>query len=122
MVHKIKLVWQRMWVIGLNMFEETSEEHGIWESHLTTLSYAQHSVSDVVGEVEGFADGETIKHVAKRHVWMVFVTGETNDILVENEVPFVEGILELGVKHLKWFKGFIVTFDFSKNWFGSLFE
>ncbi|GJW29549.1 hypothetical protein Tco_0046424 [Tanacetum coccineum] len=109
-------------VIGLNIFEESSKEHGIWKSHLTTLSHAHHSVDDVVGEVEAFADGETIKHVAKRHVWMIFVTGETNDIFIENEVPFVEGILELGVKHLKWFESFIVTFDISKNWFGSLFE
>ncbi|GJZ30599.1 retrovirus-related pol polyprotein from transposon TNT 1-94 [Tanacetum coccineum] len=115
MIHKIKLVWKRMWVINLNMLEESSEEHGIWKSHLTNLSHANHSVDNVVCEVEMFADGETIKHVAKRHIWMIFVTGETNDIFIENEVPFVEGILELGVEHLKWFKGFIVTFDFSEN-------
>ncbi|GKE83619.1 hypothetical protein Tco_1557361, partial [Tanacetum coccineum] len=72
------------------MFEESSEEHGIWKSHLTTLSHDHHSVDDVVGEVEGFGDGETIKHVAKRYVWMIFVTDETNDIFIENEVPFVE--------------------------------
>ncbi|GJX02180.1 hypothetical protein Tco_0186093 [Tanacetum coccineum] len=78
------LIW-RIWVIGLNMFEESSEEHGIWKSHLTTLSHAHHSMDDVVGEVEGFADGETINHVAKRHVWMIFVTGETNDIFIKNE-------------------------------------
>ncbi|GJX70904.1 hypothetical protein Tco_0308075 [Tanacetum coccineum] len=56
------LIW------SLNLFEESSEEHEIWKSHLTTLSYAHHSVDDVVGKVEGFADGETIKHVAKRYV------------------------------------------------------
>ncbi|GJT65090.1 hypothetical protein Tco_1016570 [Tanacetum coccineum] len=85
----------------VNGVEESSEEHGIWKSHLTTLSHAHHSLDDVVGEVKGFADGETIKHVAKRHVWMIFMTDERNDIFIENEVPFVEGILELGVKHLK---------------------
>ncbi|GKB98354.1 hypothetical protein Tco_0984491 [Tanacetum coccineum] len=74
-----------MWVIDLNMLEELSEEHGIWKSHLTTLSHAHHSVDDVVCEVETFADGETIKHVAKRHVWMIFVTSETNGIFIENE-------------------------------------
>ncbi|GKA82401.1 retrovirus-related pol polyprotein from transposon TNT 1-94, partial [Tanacetum coccineum] len=51
------LIW-RIWVIGLNMFEESSEEHGIWKSHLTTLNHVHHSVDDVVGEVEGFADGD----------------------------------------------------------------
>ncbi|GKC81049.1 hypothetical protein Tco_1136766 [Tanacetum coccineum] len=84
------------------MFEESSKKHGIWKSHLTTLRHAHHSVDDVVGEVEGFSDGETIKHVAKRHVWMTFITGETNDIFIKNEVPFVESILEFSVNHLEW--------------------
>ncbi|GJY38773.1 hypothetical protein Tco_0425137 [Tanacetum coccineum] len=75
----------RVWVIDLNMFEESSEEHGIWKSRLTILSHAHHSVDYVVGEVEGFSDGETIKHVAKRHVWMIFVTSVTNDIFIENK-------------------------------------
>ncbi|GJX96820.1 hypothetical protein Tco_0352618 [Tanacetum coccineum] len=75
----------RMYREDLQFVRESSEEHGIWKSHLTTLSHAHHSVDDVVGEVEGFTDGETIKHVAKRHIWMIFVTGETNVIFIENE-------------------------------------
>ncbi|GJR87428.1 hypothetical protein Tco_0211439 [Tanacetum coccineum] len=95
------------------MSEESSEEHGIWKSHLTTLSHAQHSVDDVVSKVEAFTDGEEIKHVAKRYVWMIFMIGETNDIFIENEIPFVEGIFELGVEHLEWM---VLRYDEDKDW------
>ena len=82
MVHKIELVWQGLWVIGLNMSKKSSEEHGIWKSHLATLGYTRHSMNDVVGEVECFADGEIIERVTKGHDWMILVTGEINDIFI----------------------------------------
>ena len=79
-------------------------------------------MDNLVGEIEWFANGKTIEHITKRHVWMILMTGETNDIFAKNEIPFVESIFEFGVEHLEGFKSFIAAFELSTDWFGSFFE
>ncbi|GJU53544.1 hypothetical protein Tco_1227258 [Tanacetum coccineum] len=58
MVHKLEVIGQRIRVIGLNVLEESSKKHGIRESHFTTLGYTYHSMSNVVGKIEGLPIGE----------------------------------------------------------------
>ncbi|GJR23440.1 putative ribonuclease H-like domain-containing protein [Tanacetum coccineum] len=79
MVHKLEVIGQRIRVIGLNVLEESSKKHGIRESHFTTLGYTYHSMSNVVGKIEGLPIGEAIKHITQACVRMIFVSAETYD-------------------------------------------
>ncbi|GJU33064.1 hypothetical protein Tco_1176653 [Tanacetum coccineum] len=65
MVHKLKVIGQRVWLFGSNILKKPSEKHGIRESHFATLSHTYHSMSDIVSKIEVFANGETIEHVAQ---------------------------------------------------------
>ncbi|GJT26113.1 hypothetical protein Tco_0906388 [Tanacetum coccineum] len=76
---------------------ESSKKHSIRESHVATLGHAYHSVGDVIGKIEGFANGETIEHIAQACVWMIFVSGEAYDIFTKNEFPFFEHFFQFGV-------------------------
>ncbi|GJX87599.1 hypothetical protein Tco_0339613 [Tanacetum coccineum] len=67
MVHKLEVIGQRIRVIGLNVLEESSKKHGIRESHFTTLGYTYHSMSNVVGKIEGLPIGEAIKHITQAY-------------------------------------------------------
>ncbi|GJV23375.1 hypothetical protein Tco_1376070 [Tanacetum coccineum] len=64
MIHKLEILGQGIWVVGPNMLVESSEKHNIRESHVATLGHAYHSVSDVIGKIEGFPNGETIEHIS----------------------------------------------------------
>ncbi|GJY75853.1 hypothetical protein Tco_0480969 [Tanacetum coccineum] len=59
------------------------EEHGIWESHFTTLSHTYHSMSDIVSKIEVFANGETIEHVAQGCIGVIFVIDEAYGIFTD---------------------------------------
>nr|GEW51650.1 hypothetical protein [Tanacetum cinerariifolium] len=75
MVHKLEVIGQGVWLFGPNILKKSSEEHGIRESHFATLSYIYHSMSDIVGKIEVFANGETIEHVAQGCIGVIFMTG-----------------------------------------------
>nr|GEW40265.1 hypothetical protein [Tanacetum cinerariifolium] len=51
-------------MIGTNVFKESGEKHSIGKCHIGTFGHTHHSVGNVVGEVEGFFNGEVVEHVA----------------------------------------------------------
>ncbi|GJV52303.1 hypothetical protein Tco_1448044 [Tanacetum coccineum] len=110
MIHKLEFIGHGIWVVCPNMLIESSEKHSIRESHVATLVYAFHSMSDVIGKIEGFLNGETIEHVTQSCVWMIFVPGETYGIFTKNDVLFLEHFFQLGVNHLEWIEDGFVTF------------
>ncbi|GJR79407.1 hypothetical protein Tco_0150192 [Tanacetum coccineum] len=122
MVHKLEVIGQRIRVIGLNVLEESSKKHGIRESHFTTLGHTYHSMSNVVGKIEGLPIGEAIKHITQACVRMIFVSAEAYDIFTNNDFPFFEHFFHFGANHLEWIEGDIDTFAFLEFGFGSFME
>ncbi|GJS12654.1 hypothetical protein Tco_0407126 [Tanacetum coccineum] len=75
MVHKLKVIGQRVRLFGLDILKKPSEKHGIKESHFATLCHTYHSMSNIVSKIEVFANGETIEHVAQGCIEVIFVIG-----------------------------------------------
>ncbi|GKC84729.1 hypothetical protein Tco_1140446, partial [Tanacetum coccineum] len=108
-----------IWVVGPNMLVESSEKHNIRESHVATLGHTYHSVSDVIGKIEGFPNGETIEHISQACIWMIFVSSEAYGIFTKNDVPFLEYFFQFGVNHLEWIEDGFITFHCTIFGFGS---
>ncbi|GJW21096.1 hypothetical protein Tco_0031718 [Tanacetum coccineum] len=122
MVHKMKFIGQRIRVSGLNVLEESSKKHGIREIHFTTLGHTYHSMSNVVGKIEGLLIDEAIKHTTQACVRMIFVSAEAYDIFADDGFPFFEYSFHFGANHLEWIESDINTFDFLEFGFGSFME
>ncbi|GJU82734.1 hypothetical protein Tco_1285099 [Tanacetum coccineum] len=99
MVHKVVYIICRMWFNGENMPVKASEEHCIRKHHQVTLKHTSHSLGHVVGEVETFLVGKTIKHVNKASIWMILIPREANGIFTKNGFPFSEIRLHFGEHH-----------------------
>ncbi|GJY76071.1 hypothetical protein Tco_0481187 [Tanacetum coccineum] len=113
MVHKLKVIGQRIWLFGQDIFKKPSEKHGIRESHFATLSHTYHSMSDIVSKIEMFVSGETIEHVTQGCIGVIFVTGEAYGIFTNDDVPLLEFISLFDVDHLKGVEDNVFSFDFS---------
>nr|GEV10241.1 hypothetical protein [Tanacetum cinerariifolium] len=114
MVHKMKVIGQRIRVLGLNVLKESSKKHGIRESHFTTLGHTYHSMRNVVGKIEGLLIDEAVKHITQACVGMIYVSTEAYDIFTNNGFLFFAHSFHFGANHLEWIEGDIDTFDFSK--------
>ncbi|GKB24581.1 hypothetical protein Tco_0863982 [Tanacetum coccineum] len=119
MIHKLEILGQGIWVVSPNMLVESSKKHSIRESHVATLGHTYHSVSDVIGKIEGFPNGETIEHLAQACIWMIFVSGEAYGIFTKNDVPFLEYFFQFDVNHLEWIEDGFITFHCTIYGFGS---
>nr|GEU84063.1 hypothetical protein [Tanacetum cinerariifolium] len=116
MIHKLEIIGQGIWVVGSNMLVESSEKHSIRECHVATLGHAYHSVSNVIGKIEGFSNGEIIERIAQACVWMIFMSSEAYDIFTKNEFPFLKHFFQFGVNHLEWIEDGFVTFYCTATW------
>ncbi|GJU09496.1 zf-CCHC domain-containing protein [Tanacetum coccineum] len=96
MVYKLKVIGQRIWLVGQDIFKKPSEKHGIRESHFATLSHTYHSMRDIVSKIEVFASGETIEHVTQGCIGVIFVTGETYRIFTNDGAPLLEFVSQFG--------------------------
>ncbi|GJR03915.1 hypothetical protein Tco_0526899 [Tanacetum coccineum] len=121
-LEKVNRMTQRVWVIDTNMRKDPSEKHSVGKCHIGTLGHTYHSVSDVVGKVEVFSNGEAVEHVAQTRVRMVLVFSETYGILTQDDFLFLGIDFQPGNNHLKRVKEGINPFHLSSFRLSSFIE
>nr|GEW12069.1 hypothetical protein [Tanacetum cinerariifolium] len=93
------------------MLKEASEDHFVRKSHVGTFGYTYHSIGNVVCKVKWFTDSETIEHIAKAGIRVVFVPNEAYGIFTKDDLPFHKIGLQFGVDHLEGIESDVYSFD-----------
>ena len=78
------------------------QEHSIRHSRCAMHGNVGHSLSHVVGKIEGLPNGQRVEHVAKAKVDMISVSYCANDIGSKDFLPFLELGFEFVHFHSIW--------------------
>nr|GEV21224.1 hypothetical protein [Tanacetum cinerariifolium] len=107
--------WDKRMVVSrmgnTSMLKETGKEHSIRKSHVSTFGYTYHSIGNVVCKVEWFTNSETIEHIAKAGINVVFVPNEAYDIFTKDDLPLHKIGLQFGEDHLEGIESDVYSFD-----------